>query len=323
MTILRPAGVIGPSVAAFGIGAGATGTRADLLICDDIVDVKAMYGRADRERARIDFDNNLLNLLEPDGRFWGLSTPWHRDDLNAHLKKNPAYAIFRQAIDAELTPIWPEKWSHEALAIRREEIGEAAFARGYRLLPVSEGEMIIDPDWVKAWMRPQPTFESIVIAIDPAVSSGSKADATGIVVLGKASGVVYCLDAKAYRVKLPELLPLIDQLDQLWQPTAICFESNAAFKGICDLLKDDRHYGHKVQGRPSQGSKVSRIDTFAVRVQRGEFLIRGTDSGEVDPEQKELFNEMTTFPFGDHDDLLDAAAAGTEFLLGTREPRVW
>jgi hypothetical protein len=32
---------------------------------------------------------------------------------------------------------------------------------------------------------------------------------------------------------------------------------------------------------------------------------------------------MTTFPFGDHDDLLDAAPTGTAHLLDRPEPRVW
>src|SRR5262245_24099438 len=39
-TVNRPAEVIGPSVTAFGVGAVSTGTRADLLVCDDIVDVR-------------------------------------------------------------------------------------------------------------------------------------------------------------------------------------------------------------------------------------------------------------------------------------------
>ena len=90
----RPAEVIGPSVAAFGIGPGATGTRADLLVCDDVVDVRSLHSKAERDRVADYFANNLMNLLEPDGRFWGLFTPWHRDDLNARLKKNSAYAFF-------------------------------------------------------------------------------------------------------------------------------------------------------------------------------------------------------------------------------------
>jgi hypothetical protein len=32
---------------------------------------------------------------------------------------------------------------------------------------------------------------------------------------------------------------------------------------------------------------------------------------------------MTTFPFGEHDDLLDAAATGAAYLLDRPEPRVW
>src|SRR5262249_41680338 len=58
-TIARPADVIGPSVAAFGVGAGSTGTRADLLICDDVVDVRAIHSRAERDRVSDYFTNNL------------------------------------------------------------------------------------------------------------------------------------------------------------------------------------------------------------------------------------------------------------------------
>ena len=118
-TVARGPGILGPSVAAFGIGAASTGTRADLLICDDVVDVKALYSRAQRDRVTEDFTNNLFNLLEPTGRFWGLSTPWHAQDLNARLKANPSYNLFRHAIGPNLEPVWEEKWSSAALAARR------------------------------------------------------------------------------------------------------------------------------------------------------------------------------------------------------------
>lgn len=325
-TIARPADVIGPTVAAFGIGAGSTGARADLLVCDDIVDVRSLYSRADRERVKDDFRNNLLNLLEPDGRFWGLSTPWHVDDLNAHLKANPAFALFRRAVGPQCEPVWPEKWSTEKLLERQKEIGAAAFARGYRLVPITEGEIAIRPEWVQFWTEelPRDRFEMLVLSVDPAVTAKARADASALVVLGRvaSSTEVRCLEAIARRVSTPDLIGLIDDADRRWQPDTILFESNAAFAGIRDLLVRHARFGAKVQGVTQSRSKEARTAAFAVPVQNGSFRLKGGPV-EVDPGQRELFDEMTTFPFAAHDDLLDAAATGTEFLLGRPSPRVW
>ena len=38
-----------------------------------------------------------MNLLEPEGRFWSLFTPWHGDDLTARQKKVPAFCAFPHA----------------------------------------------------------------------------------------------------------------------------------------------------------------------------------------------------------------------------------
>ena len=49
----------------------------------------------------------------------------------------------------------------------------------------------------------------------------------------------------------------------------------------------------------------------------------GERESAVDPGQQALFDEMTTFPVGEHDDLLEAAATETEYLLRRREPQVF
>ena len=74
-----------------------TGTRADLLVRDDVVDVSAIHTWVERCRVADDFENNLMNLLEPEGRFWSLFTPWHGDDLTARQKKVPAFCPFPHA----------------------------------------------------------------------------------------------------------------------------------------------------------------------------------------------------------------------------------
>jgi len=322
-TVARPAQIIGPSVAAVGVGAGSTGTRADLLVCDDIVDVKALRSRADRERVRAYFHENLVNLLEPDGRLWNLFTPWHADDLNSHLKRNGEYALFRRAVSDDLTPVWPEKWPRERLEQRLREIGAVAFARAYRLVCVPDEDVPIRPAWIRYWTEPAPT-ESVVLAVDPAVSTKARADASALVVLGRtATNEIRCLEATARRVTTPDLVELIDDADRRWRPDAILFETNAAFAGIRDLLVRHARFGPKVRGVTQTKDKLSRVSAFSVSVENGAFRLHGDGVSHVDVSQQALFDEMTTFPFGEHDDLLDAAAFGTAWLLDRPEPRVW
>jgi phage terminase large subunit-like protein len=317
-SVKREANVLGPTVAAFGVGAASTGTRADLLVCDDVVDVKAIWSKAHRDRTSEDFTNNLLNLLEPAGRFWGLSTPWHADDLNARLKKNPSYALFRRAVGPNLEPVWREHWPKAMLRRRQAEIGSAAFARGYLLTPVAVEELLIRPEWLQTWTEVPQTFDRIILSVDPAVSLKPTADASALVVLGKSGAAVYCLAAESRRVASPALVEWIERMTAQWNPREIVFESNGAFDAVRELLSRHASFGHRVVGVTQHHTKASRVAAFAVAVQAGSFRVA------CDGSQRVLAEEMLGFPFAERDDLLDAAATGAMRLLaGKREPRMW
>lgn len=322
-SIIRPGNVIGPSVTALGVDAASTGTRADLLVCDDIVDVRALSSQAERERVKRLFRENLVNLLEPTGRLWNIFTPWHPDDLNGELKRSNVYALFRRAIGPNLEPIWPEKWPRERLAERQREIGSLSFARAYHLSPLPTEETLIQRNWLHLWHEP-PAAELVVLSVDPAIGSSPKADASALVTLARVGSEVHCLEAIAHRVSAGDLLTLIDQADQRWQPDVIVFESNAAFEAVRQLLMRTARFGPKVQPWVQTRSKKARILAFAVAVQNGTFRLQGDGQGNVVAGQQALWEEMLSFPRGVHDDLLDAAATGTAYLLGPgNAPRVW
>ncbi len=117
-------------------------------------------------------------------------------------------------------------------------------------------------------------------------------------------------------------MELIDDANRRWQPTVIAFESNAAFRGIKDLFARHARFGPKLVGVEQTKAKLARFAAFSVPVRAGCFKLMGSAAG-VDPSQQELWAEMTSYPFGDTDDLLDAAAFGTEELLRHREVRLW
>jgi phage terminase large subunit-like protein len=291
------------------------------LICDDVVDVKSLHSKAGRDTAADHFHDNLMNLLEPDGRCWCLFTPWHQDDLNARLKRNARFAHFRRAVGPNLEPVWPGRWSAEQLDARRSEIGPTAFARGYHLVPVAPDDLLIRPEWIRFWTDRPESFDAVVLAVDPAVTANPAANASALVVLGRAGNDVYCLEATAHKVTMPDLMTLIEDADRRWQPTVVAFESNAAFRGIKDLFARHATFGPKLVGVVQTRSKPARFATFSVRVRAGCFCLHG--AAEPDPSQQDLWTEMTSYPFGDSDDLLDAAAFGTVELLRYHEPRLW
>jgi predicted phage terminase large subunit-like protein len=317
-TIHRPSHVIGPSVSAVGLGTGSTGARADLLICDDVVDVRSLQSAAERERAKAYFHNNLMNLLEPDGRFWGLCTPWHGADLNAELKANPAFHVFRRAVGPNLESVWPEKWTRERLEARKREIGSASFARGYFLTPVAQEELLIPRDWVAFYddALEHVEYDLVMLSVDPAIGTTDHHDATGLVVIGRrATGEIDCLEANAVRLALPDLVTLLGQWDARWQPDEILFESNAAFAGIRDLLVRHTTFGPRIKSLVQSKSKHSRIAALSVLVEQKRVRFKR--------EQTALFDEMTTYPHAAHDDLVDALASGVHYLTQRFEPRVW
>jgi len=62
-----------------GIGGSITGKHADIIITDDIVNLKDRVSHAERERTKAVY-MELQNICNPGGRFINTGTPWHKED---------------------------------------------------------------------------------------------------------------------------------------------------------------------------------------------------------------------------------------------------
>lgn len=77
-----------------GIGTSITGKHADIVVTDDIVNIKDRVSAAERKLTRLQY-MELQNIKNRSGRFINTGTPWHKEDaisLMPNVKKYDCYS---------------------------------------------------------------------------------------------------------------------------------------------------------------------------------------------------------------------------------------
>jgi hypothetical protein len=152
-----------PSVEASGVLSTGAGGRADLLVCDDVVDLKnAVINPAQREQVIRAIEETWFALVASKGKIVWICTPYHVADATHVLKDRGTFKVWwtpaitykmhfeddgSPIVDPETgqqkvtkTILWPGKWSEEKLKDREAEVGTRAFARQYLLNAMSDEE---------------------------------------------------------------------------------------------------------------------------------------------------------------------------------------
>lgn len=102
----RTGSSIDPSLQAFGVLASGTGTRADGILFDDVVDHRnAIDSPALREKVISNIENVWLSRLEPWGWVQYVGTPWHEADATHWILKQRGWCVLWQWISDDLTRI--------------------------------------------------------------------------------------------------------------------------------------------------------------------------------------------------------------------------
>ncbi len=135
-TVKRGKNLKDPTVTGSGLGSSKLGNRADLIICDDIIDRDSCYTEHRREQASRWFFEVLTNFLEDEGgQIIVIGTRQHEADLYNELMDNSRYVSksYKAIMDSEEEKVlWPEKWSYRKLMERKKEIGNVAFTRQFQ-----------------------------------------------------------------------------------------------------------------------------------------------------------------------------------------------
>lgn len=88
------AGRLHPTLSAYGMGGSVVGSRADLIVADDLLDDKNTNTSYQRELAHHWFFTTLYSRLKSKiGRIVVIGTAWHADDLYARLRKSGDWVV--------------------------------------------------------------------------------------------------------------------------------------------------------------------------------------------------------------------------------------
>jgi len=306
------------SIEAAGINMNVTGGRADLLIADDVVDRRNGFSAKERETVKRAWFADWSNILEPDSRVWNICTLWHKDDLNHILMENPEYKTLLYRVGDSFGSLWPDKWSEERLRTRFREIGSLEFNRAFRNYVVDDENALIRDYWLK--YEDLGSLPQFMERLDDLVFFSSYDTAVGvkehndyssgcIIAVDKELGFIYVVDAwhghltvgqqaEAVIKEWKKFLPFRILIEKVGQSTLDEWVLNKApmLRGI-------------VETTSPKVSKFHRLQACTPLMEDGRVIFSShlnPNGADWSPERGNLIGELTDFPFGRNDDMVDA-----------------
>lgn len=111
-----------------GIKASITGKHGDIIITDDIVNVKDRISKAERELIKLQYQE-LQNIKNRGGRFINTGTPWHKEDAISSMPNVTRYTVYNTGL------ITKEQEQH-----LRDSMSPSLFAANYELKHIADAD---------------------------------------------------------------------------------------------------------------------------------------------------------------------------------------
>ena len=298
---------------AAGVGSAITGRGADLLIIDDPHSEQDALNMTAMERAYEWYTSGPRQRLQPGGAIVLVMTRWNMKDLTGmllrsqkELKSDKWEIIEFPAILPSGKPVWPEYWKKEELEGVKASISIGKWNAQWMQNPTAEEGSLIKREWWRVWDKDHmPTLEHIIQSYDTAFLKKETADYSAITTWGvfrpsEDSGPnLILLDAVKERLEFPELRKKALEQYKYWIPETVIIESKAS--GL-PLTYELRKMGIPVINyTPSKGNdKHARVNAVSPLFESGQIWAPDFKFAE------EVIEECASFPYGDHDDLVDS-----------------
>jgi predicted phage terminase large subunit-like protein len=277
----------------------------DVIVMDDLVSERNVK-TDDQINKTKEYYKFSLSLLEPGGLQLVIGTRYHKADLYGDL-------IDIKALDTIIRPAYlpngglyfPSRLTIEFLEAQRKEQGSYIFNSQYMLEPLNDESSTFKQENFRYYNK-LPNIMNKYILIDPAITVKKRSDFSVIIVVGEdADKNFYVIEYKRIKV-LPkalinEIFKTVSVHKQRLRVTGI--ETVSGFKLLLYNIKDEmKRRGVyfkltelKTGGVPKEDRITSALEPLFFN---GFIYFKHT--------HVELEKELLDFPYGEHDDIIDA-----------------
>ena len=268
-------------VVGLGIGTSITGKHADIVVTDDIVNLKDRISKAERERTKIQY-MELQNICNRGGRFINTGTPWHKEDAISIMPNVRRYDCYSTGLIRR-----------DKLEELRQSMSDSLFAANYELKHIADKDaMFKEPKFTKE----KELIYGGIAHIDAAYDG---ADGTAYTIFHKLSDGRIIGFGKRWDKHVDDCLGEIGVYHKLLRAGSISCEKNAD-KGY--LAKELRGLGYSVNPYDESMNKFVKISTYLRSNWKNIIWLEDTDP--------EYINEILDYSENaEHDDSPDSAAS--------------
>lgn len=276
------------AVQLLGIGTGSsiTGKHADVVITDDIVNLKDRVSRAERERIRGIYQE-LQNIRNRGGRIINTGTPWHKDDAFALMPNIQRYDCYQTGLI-----------SKDKLEELRRNMSPSLFAANYELRHIAEENALFSS--APRTVEDAELLRDGIAHIDAAYGGE---DFTALTCARRDGDIIY-IYGRLWRAHVDTVIDAaLSECERLMCAPIYC-ETNGD-KGY--LAKEIRRRGMQVRPYPERMNKFQKIATYLRKWWGHIAILDGTDA--------EYLSQILDYTEdAEHDDAPDSAACVCRLL---------
>ncbi len=309
----------GGSMITAGVSGPITGRRFHLLLIDDpIKNIAEAESIVYRENLWKWYRTVARTRLFQDGSIIIIMTRWHTDDLIGRLLeqskepwehiKLPAKAEPEDPLGREEgDPLCPELFDTPELDTLQEEVGGTTgryWVALYQQRPSAEAGTIFKIEWW-TYYKEVPKLTRIIQYWDTAFKKGKTTDWSVCLTLGQHETGVNILDLWRGKVEYPELITMMKAKYDQYHPQAVKVEDAGSGQSAIQSLTRDTSI------------PIIKIKAEGTKEQRANLITGVVEAGRVSlPERASwlaiFLEELTSFPGGKHDDIVDVVSYGVD-----------